>query len=83
MFYVYMLKSIDSEWRYTGSTNDLRERLKKHNEGEVQSTKHFAPFKLEAYVAVNSEVKARALEQYFKTGSGAAIMKKRILQVPE
>lgn len=83
MFYVYMLKSKNSEWRYTGSTNELRERFEKHNEGRVQSTKHYAPFEMEAYVAVTTEAKARALEQYFKRGSGAAVMKKRILQLNE
>jgi hypothetical protein len=34
---------------------------------------------LVAYVAVRSERKARELEKYFKTGSGKAVLKKRIL----
>jgi hypothetical protein len=32
-----------------------------------------------AYVAESSERKARELEKYFKTGSGKAVLKKRIL----
>ena len=34
---------------------------------------------LVAYVAVPTERKARKLEKYFKTGSGKAVLKKRIL----
>jgi len=34
---------------------------------------------LEAFIAVKTESKARELEKYFKTGSGKAILKKRIL----
>jgi hypothetical protein len=45
----------------------------------TQSTKHYAPFVLEAYVAVKTKNKAIELENYFKTGSGKAILKKRIL----
>lgn len=36
-------------------------------------------FKLEAYVAVKTEKKAQELEKYFKTGSGRAVLNKRIL----
>ncbi len=39
----------------------------------------YAPFEILAYVAVKTETKARELEQYFKTGSGKAILKNRIL----
>ena len=53
--------------------------MTEHNNGLVQSTKVYKPFKIEAYVAVQTEVKARELGNYFKTGSGKAILKKRIL----
>ena len=48
-------------------------------DGLNQSTKHYAPFFLLAYVAVRSEAKAIRLEKYFKTGSGKAVLKKRII----
>jgi hypothetical protein len=34
---------------------------------------------IEAYIAVKTEKKARELEQYFNTGSGKAILKKKIV----
>ncbi len=79
MWFVYVLKSIDFPFIYIGSTNDLERRLSQHNAGLTQSTTHYAPFKIEAYVAVSSEMKARELEKYFKNGSGKAILMKRIL----
>ncbi len=79
MWFVYILKSKSSEFIYIGSTNDLERRLKEHNDLKSQSTKSYAPFEITAYVAVSTETKARELEKYFKTGSGKAILKKRIL----
>jgi predicted GIY-YIG superfamily endonuclease len=79
MWYVYFLKSQKQDWHYIGSTNDLKRRFKQHNGGEVQSSKHFIPLELEAYISVKSEAKARELEKYFKTGSGRAFLKKRII----
>ncbi len=79
MWYVYIIKSINSNFIYTGSTNNLKRRIEEHNLGISQSTSPYKPFTLEAYVAVKTEQKARSLEKYFKTGSGKAILKKRIL----
>jgi len=78
-WYVYILKSIIKQFIYIGSTNDLQRRLLEHNKGLVQSTKGYRPFDIIPYVAVSTEKKARELERYFKTGSGKAILKKRIL----
>ena len=79
MWYVYFLKSTKDKNLYVGSTNDIRRRLTEHNSGIVDSTKYRMPFELEAYVAVKDKAKAIQLEQYFKTGSGRAVLQKRIL----
>ncbi|MBU2445735.1 MAG: GIY-YIG nuclease family protein [Bacteroidetes bacterium] len=79
MWYVYIIKSIIKDFIYIGSTNDLKTRLEEHNSGLSKSTKPYKPFSLEAYIAVKTENKARELEKYLKTGSGKAILKKRIL----
>ncbi len=79
MWYVYVLRSAADEALYVGSTNDVRRRLSEHNSGLVDSTRHRLPLTLEAYVAVKDKSKAIALEQYFKTGSGKAVLQKRFL----
>lgn len=79
MWYVYVLKSTVKDWMYIGYSSNLKSRVEQHNSGNVQSTKHYAPFELEAYVAVKTKQKAIELEKYFKTGSGKAVLKKRIL----
>ena len=79
MWFVYVIRSIKSNYRYIGSTNNLKRRIEEHNSGLSKATLPYKPFELEAYVAVNSEAKARALEKYFKTGSGKAVLYKRIL----
>jgi putative endonuclease len=79
MWYVYVLRSGKDNNLYVGSTNDLKRRLSGHNSFKVDSTKSGVPLTLEAYVAVKDETKAVKLEQYFKTGSGKAVLTKRIL----
>ena len=39
MYYVYLLKHTESGERYIGYTEDLRRRLREHNEGKNASTR--------------------------------------------
>ncbi len=77
MWYVYFLKLANSDV-YVGSTDDLKRRFKAHELGQVASTKPFLPLKLKSYVAIETELHARQLEKYFKTGSGKALAYKRL-----
>ncbi len=79
MWYVYFIKSKIKDFLYTGTTNNLKRRMLEHNTGLNLSTKVYKPFRLVAYIAVGTEKHARQLEKYFKTGSGKAVLKKRIL----
>ena len=76
---MYILRSMTDKNLYIGSTNNIRRRLTEHNSGGVDSTKSRIPFSLEAFIAVKDQSKAIELEQYFKTGSGRALLQKRIL----
>jgi putative endonuclease len=80
MWYAYILRSLEKDFTYVGFTSNLNRRLSEHNKGLNQSTKHYRPFELNAYVAVKTKEKAEALEKYFKTGSGKAVLNKRILE---
>ena len=73
MFYTYIIRSIaHPDQRYIGHTADLRQRLAKHNKGDVPHTSKFKPWKIEVYIAFETEEKAIAFESYLKSGSGHA-----------
>lgn len=76
MFYVYILKSEVSDNIYTGFTTDLQKRLKYHNAGYSPHTSKFLPWRVVAYMAFDSEKKAREFEAYLKTGSGIAFARR-------
>lgn len=78
MWYVYILKCADGN-HYTGCTGDLRERMNRHRNGEVQSTKFRRPVKLLIYIAFADKYKAFFFEKYLKSGSGHAFANKRFL----
>ncbi|MBI4836596.1 MAG: GIY-YIG nuclease family protein [Candidatus Abawacabacteria bacterium] len=79
MWYVYFLENKQKQFFYTGSTNSLSRRLFQHQNGYVISTRRFLPLELVGYIALPTEKQARELEQYFKTGSGKTVLRKRIL----
>ena len=70
-YYVYILIDTETEMHhYVGFTQDLSERLAKHNAGEVPHTSKFKPWKIETAIAFSSKEKAYAFEAYLKTHSG-------------
>jgi putative endonuclease len=78
MWYVYFLELSNGDL-YVGSTSDLKRRFASHQNGHVESTRAYCPMRLRSYVAVETELKARRLERYFKSGSGKAVAMKRFL----
>jgi putative endonuclease len=78
VWYVYFLALSNSDI-YVGSTNDLKRRFRSHELGKVASTQAFLPIKLRCYIGVETAHNARKLERYFKSGSGKAFAKKRLL----
>ena len=79
MYYVYLLRSEDYPKRiYTGFTEDLRRRLKEHNEGKSVHTAPYRPWRIESYVAFSHREQALEFERYLKTASGAAFANKRL-----
>ena len=79
MRYVYILQSLSSPDRfYTGHTDDLKQRLKDHNAGQVAHTSKHIPWKIKTYVAFTDEKQAISFEKYLKSASGRAFAKKRL-----
>ncbi len=78
-FYVYILQSeIDRERFYTGLTDALRKRVRKHNAGRVLHTAKWRPWHLKAYIAFSDRSRATQFERYLKSASGRAFTKKHL-----
>jgi len=78
MYYTYILKSKKSGKFYTGATNDLRKRLKLHNDGKSNFTKKDKPYELIYYEACKEREDAFAREIYLKSGYGKRFIKNRL-----
>jgi putative endonuclease len=46
MFFVYILEATESKRYYIGQTENLEERLKRHNQGRNLSTKAYVPWRM-------------------------------------
>lgn len=79
MFYVYVLKSRKDGSSYIGFAPDLRARIKKHENGEVRSTKNTRPLLLVYYEAYRDKRDALYREKQLKRfAKGFASLKRRI-----
>ncbi len=77
MYYVYILQSISSPDRhYSGYSEDLKRRLAEHNSGQSIHTNKHCPWRIKNYFAFDNKEKAKAFEDYLKTGSGHSFAKK-------
>ena len=75
--YTYVLKCSDGNM-YIGSTDDLRRRVREHNEGECADTSKRLPVELVYYEACRSLRAAREREKQLKTGFGRGYLRKRL-----
>jgi len=78
MQYVYILQSLKDNNFYTGCTDDLNKRFKKHNNGEIKSTKNRKPLKIIYYEVCINKKDAFAREKYLKSGMGKRYIKNRL-----
>jgi predicted GIY-YIG superfamily endonuclease len=74
-YYVYILNCSDGK-PYTGCTDDLKNRLDRHQKGQVLATKNRLPIKLISYFAFSNKYTAFNFEKYLKSGSGRAFINK-------
>jgi len=77
-YYVYILHSEKDHEFYTGTTHDLRKRVKEHNSGKNISTSYRRPLKLIYYEAYLLKKDAETREKYLKTSMGKRVIKKQL-----
>jgi putative endonuclease len=46
MYYVYVISSQTKNYIYVGLTDNVKRRIKEHNDGHNKTTKPYRPFKL-------------------------------------
>lgn len=79
MHYVYLLECEDDKSWYIGQTNDLRDRVKRHNDGSgARTTSRKNNWKLIYYEAYLIKADAIGREKFLKSGSGRTYLKKQL-----
>lgn len=69
-FYVYILKSLSHNRRYIGSCKDIQLRLRRHNSGQVRSSKAYRPYEVIYTEEFKTRQEAFKREKFFKTIDG-------------
>lgn len=76
MFFVYVISSKIRKYIYVGLTNNVSERILRHNNGREKTTKPYAPFELILTESFSTRIEARKREIQLKSGSGKEWLKK-------
>ena len=66
-FFVYILESLKDNKLYIGQTNNLENRIKRHNTGQVSSTKNRRPLKIIHSEIFSTRKESMAREKYLKS----------------
>jgi putative endonuclease len=69
-FHVYVLRSAVTGRSYVGSTGDLNDRLRRHNDGRSKATKHGVPWELIHSEEFATKSQAVQRELFLKSGKG-------------
>jgi putative endonuclease len=77
MNYVYILKLRDKRL-YTGFCNNLKRRLREHQNGKVRSTKNLRPIRLLHCELYKLKSDALRREKFLKTTEGKRYLRKQI-----
>jgi putative endonuclease len=64
--YVYILYSVKFDKFYIGQTNDVSDRLKRHNRGTEKATKPFIPWEMIWVTSKETRSEAMILEKKLK-----------------
>jgi putative endonuclease len=77
-YYTYVLLSLKDNQLYIGWTDDLINRVEKHNKAMVEATKNRQPLRLIYYEACLNKDDAIKREKVLKTGFGREYIKRRL-----
>jgi len=75
---VYIIQSIKNKNLYVGYTDNLRRRIKEHNQGLNFSTKSNRPWQIIHYEAYLNKKDAQRRENYLKSSQGSRLLKRML-----
>ncbi|MDO8529555.1 MAG: GIY-YIG nuclease family protein [bacterium] len=79
-YFVYILKSLKDFKLYIGQTNNLDERINRHNSGKVTATKYRRPFELIHSETFGSRSETMKREKYLKSLKSSEYILKNIIK---
>jgi len=79
MYYVYVLYSPKFDRIYIGQTDNIGNRLDRHNSGKVKSTKAYIPWELVHYEKFATRSEAMKREKELKSHIGWDYIRKNLL----
>jgi putative endonuclease len=82
MYFGYVLRSRVTDRHYTGSCENLDDRLRRRNNGESKATKHGIPWELVYSETHPTHGLAMERERFFKMGSGREELKRTLAAQP-
>ncbi|MFA5652402.1 MAG: GIY-YIG nuclease family protein [Candidatus Paceibacterota bacterium] len=80
MYYTYVLKSLINNNIYVGSTEDIKNRLFKHNSGKVKSTKAYKPWVLLETREFITRSEAYIHEMFLKSGQQKELLREKYIK---
>ncbi|MDP3772237.1 MAG: GIY-YIG nuclease family protein [bacterium] len=72
-YYIYILYSLKDKRLYVGCTSNLSSRIKRHNNGAVDATKHRRPLEIIYYENFDNKVDAFNRERFLKSLWGSRL----------
>lgn len=82
MYYVYFLRMNNCQI-YTGSTKDLKSRMKQHELGRVKTTSKYLPVTLIGYESYSLKSDAQRRERFLKTTEGKRLFRQQFRDILE
>ena len=76
MYYVYIIKSLNYNTRYVGSTDDINKRINEHNLGKCRYTSGRKPWQLIHKEEYQTRREAMRREKFLKSGQGRKYLNK-------
>ncbi|MBU0671903.1 MAG: GIY-YIG nuclease family protein [Candidatus Margulisbacteria bacterium] len=76
MYYVYIIESLKNGRYYVGTTGDLKDRIKRHNAGEMKSTQPYIPYKIIHSESFPTLSEARKRESFIKSKKSRKFIEK-------